>query len=65
VNVAARLQDMTKGLGCEVVISEEVCRRAGLPIDALATREVPIRGRDEPLLVRLAVRANLVSSIIA
>jgi adenylate cyclase len=31
VNVAARLQDMTKELECQVVVSEEVCKMAGLP----------------------------------
>jgi adenylate cyclase len=63
VNVAARLQDMTKGLGCTVVISEEVCRTAGLAPDALSTREVSIRGRDRPMTVRLAKRANLLSAV--
>ncbi len=29
VNVAARLQDMTKTLDCKVVVSEEVCATAG------------------------------------
>jgi adenylate cyclase len=64
VNVAARLQDMSKDLGCEVVFSEDVCRTAGLASDALATREVPIRGRDRPLTVRLAQHANLLSAAI-
>ena len=30
VNVAARLQDMTKELECQLVVSEEVCELAGL-----------------------------------
>ena len=54
---------MTKDLGCEVVISEEVFRLAGLAPDALATRELPIRGRDTPISVRVAERANLVSAV--
>src|SRR5581483_3201669 len=29
VNVAARLQDMTKELNCTIVVSEEVCETAG------------------------------------
>jgi adenylate cyclase len=65
VNVAARLQDMTKDLGCEVVISEEVCRTAGLVTDTLSTREITIRGRDRPLTVRLANRASLPLSVAA
>ena len=54
VNVAARLQDMTKEFACDAVIAEEVCRNAGLPPDPASTREVTIRGRDRPLTVRLA-----------
>jgi adenylate cyclase len=65
VNVAARLQDMTKDLGGEVVISEDVCRMAGLVPDASSTREVTIRGRDRPISVRVAVRANLLAAIAA
>ena len=62
VNVAARLQDMTKGLGAEVALSEEVCRTAGLAPDASATREVAIRGRDSPLTIRVMQRASLISA---
>ena len=63
VNVAARLQDMTKNLNCLVIMSEEVCKIAGLPADVLMRREIEIRGHDELLTVRLAedptVLANL------
>jgi len=61
VNVAARLQDLTKELGCEVVISDEVCRTAGLAADALSAREVAIRGRDKPIVVRVAEHATMLS----
>ena len=50
VNVAARLQDMTKTLACEAIVSEEVRRTAGLADDALPQQEVAIRGRDEPMV---------------
>src|SRR5207244_3728168 len=53
VNVAARLQDMTKTLACEAIVSEEVRRGAGLRDDALPQQEVAIRGRDEPMVVRV------------
>ena len=52
VNVAARLQDLTKTLNCRAVISEEVCVTADLASDALNRTEVAIRGRDEPMIVR-------------
>jgi adenylate cyclase len=64
VNVAARLQDMTKDFACEAVIAEEVCRNAGLPPDPASTREVNIRGRDRPLTVRLAQGASLVPALV-
>ena len=35
VNVAARLQDMTKSLACEAIVSEEVRVTAGLPAEDL------------------------------
>src|SRR5579863_3783249 len=44
VNVAARLQDMTKSLGCEAIASDEVCVTAGIAAEALPAREVEIRG---------------------
>src|SRR3982074_525784 len=51
VNVAARLQDMTKTLNCTVIVSEEVCKSAGVASDLLMRTEVSIRGRDEPMTV--------------
>src|SRR5260221_4753019 len=51
VNVAARLQDMTKALNCTIVVSEEVCRNAGIAPDRLMKTEVSIRGRDQPMTV--------------
>ncbi|MGE5201843.1 MAG: adenylate/guanylate cyclase domain-containing protein [Acidobacteriota bacterium] len=52
VNVASRLQDMTKSLGCAVVMSDEVREKAGIAAGALAGAEIEIRGRDEPMRVR-------------
>ncbi|WP_315759481.1 MULTISPECIES: adenylate/guanylate cyclase domain-containing protein [unclassified Bradyrhizobium] len=57
VNVASRLQDMTKTLGCQVIISDEVYARARLASDVLPQREVEIRGRAEPMRVRTAMDA--------
>ena len=51
VNVAARLQDMTKALNCTIVVSEEVCKNAGIAPDRLMRTEVSIRGRDKPMSV--------------
>jgi adenylate cyclase len=63
VNVASRLQDIAKELGCEVVVSEEVFHTAGFAPDAARTRDVRIRGRDMPMTVRFAERAKLLSGV--
>src|SRR5205085_3536002 len=63
VNVAARLQDMTKALSCEIVVSDEVRATAGLSADALPQQEVAIRGRNEPMIVRSVVDARTLSAL--
>lgn len=45
VNTASRVEGLTKDLGCEVVISEEVVRLSGLKLESYERRRVPIRGR--------------------
>src|SRR5712675_1373104 len=62
VNVAARLQDMTKDLECEVILSAEVYKTAGLPVNLLPEQELSIRGRAEPMVVRLVANARMLSS---
>src|SRR5712672_3328614 len=64
VNVAARLQDMTKNLACEAVLSEEVRATAGLPADGLPEQEVAIRGRAEAMIVRTVADASALSAMV-
>jgi adenylate cyclase len=64
VNVAARLQDMTKSLGCETIVSEEVRITAGLAADSLPKQEVAIRGRNEPMIVRTIGNAKTLSALV-
>ena len=64
VNVAARLQDMTKSLDCKVIVSEDVCKTAGIALDALTRTEVAIRGRDEPMIVRTAADPTVLASLL-
>jgi adenylate cyclase len=64
VNVAARLQDMTKSLGCEAILSEEVRLTAGLAADDLPEQEVEIRGRTEMMMVRVVVEARTLSALV-
>lgn len=64
VNVAARLQDMTKTLACEAIVSEEVRRAAGLADDALPQQEVAIRGRGEPMVVSVVADARGLAALV-
>ena len=64
VNVAARLQDMTKTLNCTIIVSEEICNTAGIAPDALTRIEVSIRGRDAPMTVRTAADPSVLSSLL-
>jgi adenylate cyclase len=57
VNIAARLEELTKPFGCEVLMSEEVYQRAGFGPDDLPAHEVDARGRDAAVKVRSAARA--------
>ncbi|QPF83573.1 adenylate/guanylate cyclase domain-containing protein [Bradyrhizobium genosp. L] len=65
VNVAARLQDMTKSLACEAVISDEVRATADLAEDALPAQQVAIRGRNEPMIVRTVVSTHVLSALVS
>ena len=64
VNVAARLQDMTKILACETIISEELRVAAGLAESDLPQQEVTIRGRAEPMIVRVVAETKTLSALV-
>lgn len=51
VNIAARLQELTKAFGARVVLAEAVAAGAALPVDALPARAIEVRGRQAPLVV--------------
>jgi adenylate cyclase len=64
VNVAARLQDMTKSLGCEAIISDEVRATAALAAGVLPQQQVSIRGRAEPIIVGAVESAKMLSALV-
>lgn len=64
VNVAARLQEMTKSLGCEAIVSEEVLVTAGLAAADLPRQAVEIRGRNEPMTVRPVASTKTLAALI-
>ena len=65
VNVAARLQDLTKPYGCEVLMSEEVYEQAGFGPDDLPQHDVEARGRLTGVRARSALRASDLGTLMA
>jgi adenylate cyclase len=65
VNVAARLQDLTKPYGCEVLMSEEVYEQAGFGPDDLPQHDVEARGRLTGVRARSALRASDLGALMA
>lgn len=63
VNVTARLEELTKERECQVVLSDDVLTTAGFAPEGLPSAEVFIRGRAEPLIVRLVVSAETLPDI--
>ena len=57
VNLASRLQDLTRTFDCEALMSEDVHREAGPPPDAPPAHEVDPRGRDGKVKAQAAKRA--------
>ena len=53
VHVAARLEELTKTYGSELVISEEVAARAGVDVTAYRREELTLRNRTTPLAIRV------------
>jgi adenylate cyclase len=49
VNTASRLETATKELDCQLVISEQVARRAGLDFDPSRLHPLMVRGREQTL----------------
>jgi adenylate cyclase len=65
VHVAARLQDLTKDYGCEIVVSEAVGATAGIDLASFPYYSVRVRGRDAPLTVRVIKEAKALVAEIA
>ncbi|QUS38767.1 adenylate/guanylate cyclase domain-containing protein [Tardiphaga alba] len=63
VNVAARLQDMTKSLSCDAIVSEGVFASAGVDVETLPAHDLPIRGRVAPIKVRAVSDTRLLTTL--
>jgi adenylate cyclase len=64
VNTTARLEELTKELGCGVVMSDDVRKAAGIAEDAMPSIEVAIRGRADPLIVRTVESAAALPGLL-
>ena len=51
VNVASRLQDLTKEYSCQLIISEQVAEQAGLAVADFPRHELTVRNRREALAI--------------
>lgn len=56
VHVAARLEEATKDLGCQLVVSEDAVRRAGIDLTGFPARVLTVRNRAEAVGVRIVER---------
>src|SRR6201999_2826491 len=63
VNVAARLQDMTKSVGCEDLVPEEVRTPAVSSAEAFPKQQVEIRALAEPMIVRIVASTKTLSPL--
>ncbi len=51
VNIASRLEALTKEYDCQLIVSETVLRHAGISLPSCDSHTVAIRGRSKPLTV--------------
>ena len=51
VNVASRLQDLTKEYNCQLIISDEVVAKSGLNTDGFQRHQLTVRNRREALAI--------------
>ncbi|MGF6695995.1 adenylate cyclase [Paraburkholderia sp. MM5496-R1] len=57
LNVASRLEQLTKEIACEAIVSEQVFQHAGVPAAGLPQLAARLRGRDDLVPVRVLSKA--------
>ena len=57
VNTASRLETLTKEFKAQLVVSEDVALRAGVDLSRYPSHDIEVRGRAEPVRVRVVVDA--------
>jgi len=63
VNTASRLEQATKEHACQLIVSEDICKRAGVSLDKFPLREIPIRGRTAPVQIRCIDKASNMAEV--
>ncbi|WER48906.1 adenylate/guanylate cyclase domain-containing protein [Cupriavidus sp. WKF15] len=58
LNVASRLEQLTKEMACEAIVSDQVFHHAGVSASDLPGVVARLRGRDEPVPVRVLSKAS-------
>jgi adenylate cyclase len=56
VNLASRLEGMTKELGCDVILSEDLYQKVESSVVAEPLRKIKVKGREQEVLVYRLVR---------
>jgi adenylate cyclase len=64
VNIASRLETLSKSLGCELVLSEDLLRSAGLDLPDAPRHETEIRGRTAPIAIRTLARVDELAATV-
>ena len=59
VNVASRIEQLTKDFDAELVVSESLALRAGLDVSSFPRHELTVRNRAAPLPIRVIANAGV------
>ena len=65
VNTASRLETLTKEFTCQLIVSSEVERNAGVDLAAFAEHDVEVRGRRDRLRIRVIDDARKLPDLVA
>ena len=65
VNTASRLEALTKQLQCQLIVSADVEERSKIDLTGFPNREIEVRGREEPLTIRMISESVKLPSMTA
>ena len=65
VNTASRLETLTKEFTCQLIVSSEVERNAGVDLAAFPEHDVEVRGRRDRLRIRVIDDARTLPDLVA